>query len=179
MTGVPHSASVQALEETLVAELSFESMHDIMRRWPAVKGSLEKHYRSSLSEMEGQKRAAGLTERRRHPRLNEKVPVSFSVAPTSRGHGELRGKVFRSISKDLSLTGIRIKVQDRSLLALALGSQLRLELSLPQGWGSIKCMGSLRDVVEGKESEDFGFLGIEFFEIPPAQRRKLEQFIYS
>ena len=179
MTGVPQAASVQSMEETLVAELSFESMQDIMRRWPAVKGSLEKYYRSSLSEIEAQKRSAGLMERRRHPRLNEKVPVSFSIAPSSRGVGEFRGKVFRSISKDISPSGIRVKVQDRSLLGLALGSQLRLELSLPQGWGSIKCLGSIRDVVEGKEGEDFGYLGIEFFEIPPAQRRKLEQFIYS
>jgi|Deesub1362B_J571_1020462.scaffolds.fasta_scaffold03713_2 pSer/pThr/pTyr-binding forkhead associated (FHA) protein len=178
LTGAPRSASVQALEESLLCEISYEAMREIVQKWPSIKKTLEDYYRQRLADMEQKKRDAGMRERRRHPRLNERLPVSFSVSPTSPGTGLFRRKVFRSISQDISISGIRIRVQENMLRMLPVGSHLRLEITLPPPWGTIRCLGILRNVMEVKEGQGIGYLGVEFLDLPPAHRKKLERFIF-
>jgi CRP-like cAMP-binding protein len=179
LTGFPSSTTAQAVEETLLCELSFDALKGLLERTPVFRILLERCHSEAEADIEAKKRSAGLVERRNHQRLNEKLPVSFSVSPTSRVPPQLRGRVFHSISRDISISGVRIKVQDRSLLSLPLGCQVRLEISLQQPWGAIKCLGTLRNMAEGKESQDLGYLGIEIRELPPLHRKKLEQFLYG
>lgn len=41
LTGAPRSASVQALEESLLCEISYEAMREIVQKWPSIKKTLE------------------------------------------------------------------------------------------------------------------------------------------
>jgi CRP-like cAMP-binding protein len=179
VTGSPRGVTARVEEEAMLCELSYEGMAEIVEAAPSLREALERYCAERTGMIEAAKRAAGLIERRRHPRFNEKLPVSFQVAAGGGEAVRLRGRVFRSMSQDLSIVGIRIKVQDRALLELPLGSQIRLEISFPQPWGSIRCLGTIRDVLEGKEGQDLGFLGIEFSEVPPAYRKKIDRFLRS
>jgi CRP-like cAMP-binding protein len=177
LTGAPRSATVQTVEETLLCEISFETMREIIQRWPSIKRTLERYFQDRLRDMEAKKQAAGIRDRRRHPRINEKLQVSLSVASSSRVASQLRGKVFRSLTRDVSISGVRIMVQNRDLLTLPIGCQLRLEIFLPSPWGAIRCLGALKNVAEGKEGQDIGYLGVEFADLSQSPRKKLEQFI--
>jgi CRP-like cAMP-binding protein len=177
LTGAPANATVQAVEESLCCELNFEAMRDILARMPEVRGVLERYYQDRLQQVEAKKRAAGVIDRRKHPRINEVLSISFSVSPTPAIPSHFRGKLFRSVSKDISLSGVRVRVQDRLLMGLPMGAQLRLEIALPQAWGSVRCLGILRNIISARDGQDLGYLGIEFSEIPAGHRRRFEQFV--
>lgn len=174
-SGRPRSATVQVMEESLLCEVSFQVMGEVVRRVPQVRGILETFYKERLQDTEAKKRASGIVDRRKQPRLNERLPVSFSIVGSI--PSQLRGRIFRSTSQDISQTGIRIKVQDRILMSLPAGCQLRLEIGLSQGWGLIKALGILRNIVDGKEGGDLGYLGIEFQEMASGHKTKLLNFI--
>ncbi len=174
-SGKPRSATVQVLEESILCELSFQMMLEVVRRVPQVRSILQSYYDERLQDTLAKKKAAGIVDRRKQPRLNERLPVSFSTVGVLPSH--LRGRIFRSTSQDISQTGIRIKVQDRALMSLPAGCQLRLEIGLPQGWGTVKALGILRNIVDSKEGGDLGFLGIEFLEMASGHKNKLMRFI--
>ncbi len=177
ITGSPRGVTARVEEEAMLCELSYDSIAEVIEMQPRLRAVLDSYCTERTRQIESTKRAAGLIERRRHPRFNERLPVSFHVSSPGSGAGQFRGRLFRSVSHDVSLLGIRIKVQDRVLMELPLGSQLRMEISLPHPWGAIRCLGTIRDVVEGKEGQDVGFLGIEFSEISPAHRTKIKGFL--
>jgi CRP-like cAMP-binding protein len=177
LTGAPRNATAQAVEETLLCELSFNTLREVLKKSPDIRGTLESHCRQRLKDLEGKKIAAGLVERRLHPRLNEELPVRFSVSTTSQLSARFRGKLFQAISQDISISGIRLKVQDRSLPGLPTNCQFRLEIHLPKPEGSIRCLGVLRNIANSKEGRDFSYLGIEFTEMPSMHRTKLERFL--
>jgi pSer/pThr/pTyr-binding forkhead associated (FHA) protein len=179
LTGYPQNATVKAIEETLLFELSYDALKDSFRKWPAIKARLEQYYRRRLKDISDKKRETGLIERRKDPRFNEKLPVSFSVSPTCAVSGHFRGRVFHSLSQDLSVSGMRIRVQDTILHGLPMGCQLRMEITLPQPWGSVRCLGTLRNTIQGREGQSSGYLGVEFVELPFDQRRKLERFLFG
>ncbi|MEJ5377637.1 MAG: cyclic nucleotide-binding domain-containing protein [bacterium] len=174
-SGKPRSATVQVLEESILCELSFQMMLEVVRRVPQVRSILESYYNERLQDTLAKKKAAGIVDRRKQPRLNERLPVSFSTVGVLPSH--IRGRIFRSTSQDISQTGIRIKVQDRALMSLPAGCQLRLEIGLPQGWGTVKALGILRNIVDSKEGGDLGYLGIEFLEMASGHKNKLMRFI--
>lgn len=177
VSGEPRNATVQVLEESLICEVGFNVVKGLVERWPQVGEILRRYHQERLEVMEARKRAAGLVERRRHPRLNERIPVSFSISAGGAVHGQFKGRVFRTVSRDLSVGGIKIQVQDRALFALPMGSQLRMEIGLPRPWGAIRAIGVVKSLLEGKEGADIGFIGIEFHEMSQVHRRKLEGFL--
>jgi len=176
-SGQPRSATVQVVEESLLCELSFTVMREVVRRAPQVRGVLESYYRERLLDTEEKKKASGVVDRRKQPRLNERLAVSFSISSVGTVPAQFRGRIFRSTSQDISQTGVRIKVQDRILMGLPAGCQIRLEISLPQGWGVVRALGIPRNIVEGREGGDLGYLGIEFQEMASGHRKKLVDFI--
>ena len=56
LTAAPRFATVRAAEDTLLCELSYESMKEIVRQSPAVKEVLNKYYRERLRELQATKR---------------------------------------------------------------------------------------------------------------------------
>jgi two-component system alkaline phosphatase synthesis response regulator PhoP len=105
------------------------------------------------------------------------LPVDSSVSPTAGVPAEVQDKVFQAESADISVSGARVKVHDLSLLQVPMGETIRLTISLPQSWGTIRCLGALRNVSQGKGNGDVACLGVEFVEIPIADKRALERFL--
>lgn len=56
LTAAPRFATVQAAEDTLLCELSYEGMKEVVRQSPAVKDILNKYYRERLRELQAKKR---------------------------------------------------------------------------------------------------------------------------
>jgi CRP-like cAMP-binding protein len=179
LTGSPCTATVQALEETLLCQLSFDGMRGFLGKRPAVKQQLEMYCQGLHLEMAAKKRDAGVGERRHKPRFNVTLPVNFAVAPSYRVSGPFQWKIFNSFSQNLSLSGMRIKVQDRDVLAFPKGCPLRLEISLPEPRGTIQCRGALRHKEKPKDDKNFDFLGVEFVSLSRAMRDKLEMSLRS
>lgn len=57
LTAAPRFASVQAVEDTLLCELGYESMKKVVRSSPEVKGILEEYYRQRLRELQAKKKS--------------------------------------------------------------------------------------------------------------------------
>ena len=56
LTAAPRFATVRAAEDTLLCELSYESMKEVVRQSPAVKEVLNKYYRERLRDLQVKKR---------------------------------------------------------------------------------------------------------------------------
>ncbi len=178
ITGRPSTAMVQAAEETLLCKLDFEAIRGIIQEFPIVKGILEQYHRERDKEAQGKKKAAGF-EQRGHPRYELRLAVNFSISPSSKVSARFQGKTFKAVSSDISNAGVRIKVKDRILLDLPVGGDLRLEITLPKLSEPIRCIGTLRHIIEAKEVKGTIYLGIEFSEILAEDLKELEHFLYT
>jgi CRP-like cAMP-binding protein len=177
LTGAPRMITVQALEETLLCKLRFESMQEIMNNSPGLKKMIEEYNQENMKELEEKKQAAGFMERRKQPRFNIELPVDFHFPHSSRIPDKFNGSSFQAISSKISVVGIRIEARDHRLFDIVINSKIRLAVNLPQSRGIIHCMGILKSIAEKKGEENSIFLGIEFTEMSPAHRKKLENFL--
>jgi pSer/pThr/pTyr-binding forkhead associated (FHA) protein len=178
LTGAPQPATVQTVEETLLGEVRFGPLRDLMGRSPLLKAVLEAHCRERLREAESRKREAGLIERRRYPRFNERLRITLSVPASDRARAEGRRNLFPCTSADISVSGVRVQSHDRTLAGLPLGSHLALEIRLPDPWGPFHSLGALRNLVEERDGTRFTYLmGIEFLKMSVPDRKKLEGFL--
>jgi hypothetical protein len=178
LAGGPYTAMVQAVEETLLCRLDFEALLRTMQEFPLVKGILEQQHLERARKGQEKKKKAGF-EQRGHPRYRVDLPLSFSVSPSSEVPTQFTGKTFQTVCADISNSGVRIRVKDRSLLELPVGCDLRLEIALPKHPERIRCIGTVRHVIDAKAVKDIVYLGVEFFEMLPEDRKKLEHFLYS
>jgi CRP-like cAMP-binding protein len=62
LTAAPRFATVRALEDTLICELTYESMKEVVRRSPAVKDVLDEFYRERLRELQTKQRSTSGTK---------------------------------------------------------------------------------------------------------------------
>lgn len=58
LTAAPRFATVQTAEDTLLCELSYKSMKEVVRKSPEVKKVLNKYYRERLRELQAKKKTA-------------------------------------------------------------------------------------------------------------------------
>ena len=56
LTAAPRFATVRAADDTLLCELTYESMKEVVRQSPAVKEVLNKYYRERLRELQAKKK---------------------------------------------------------------------------------------------------------------------------
>lgn len=178
LTGGPHTTNVEAVAETLLCRLSFETMRDLAERYPIIKGLLEESHRECLNCMERKRKSLGF-ERRKYPRYKMPLTVIFSVSPGFSLSDQFQHKVFRGASTEISLFGARVRVIDRSLQLLPMGCHVRLEIVLPPPWENIRCIGIVRHMMEGEEGDDPAQVGMEFSDISTASRKMLEDFLNS
>ncbi len=62
LTAAPRFATVRAATDTLICELSYESMKEVVRKSPAVKGVLDDYYRKRLRELQAKQRSAAVSK---------------------------------------------------------------------------------------------------------------------
>jgi c-di-GMP-binding flagellar brake protein YcgR len=109
--------------------------------------------------------------------LPAKLKTQFAVSPHSNAAASFRGKVFRSITKDVSMGGVCILVQDVSLLELPSGSHLRIVVAIPQPQSLVRSVGLVRNIVRTVQGTDNGRLCVAFSAMRQDEREKLKQFI--
>jgi two-component system, OmpR family, alkaline phosphatase synthesis response regulator PhoP len=177
LTGLPCAITARAEEETLICDLRHDAVQEIVESSPVLKGKLEEYSQELVKEWESRKTAAGLAERRRCPRFRMELPVDLSLSPTASVGQGLKGRVLRGLSTDVSRSGIRLKIRDRDLLELPPGLVVRLGISLPGSWGTLRCLGELRDIAQAEEDPTAVHLGVEFTELAASQTRVLERYL--
>jgi CheY-like chemotaxis protein/pSer/pThr/pTyr-binding forkhead associated (FHA) protein/CRP-like cAMP-binding protein len=177
LTGLPCATAVRAEEETLICELDFDAMQAIVDNSPNLKSTLEEYSRKLAKEWEARKAAAGITGRSKAARFQVGLPVEFSLSPTPEIDRELSEQVFRGRSTEVSSAEIRLRVEERALRKLSPGAIIRMTVSLPRSWGTLRCLGTLRDVSELKDDHRAVYLGVEFGSTAAAQAKILERFL--
>jgi CheY-like chemotaxis protein len=175
--GLPCAITARAEEETLICELRYDAVQEIVETSLALKGKLEEYSQELVREWESRKTAAGLSERRKNPRFRMELPVDLSLSPTTTVREDLQEKIFPGLSTDVSRSGMRLKIRERDLLRLSPGLGVRLVISLPRSWGTLRCLGELRDIAESKDDPAAVYLGVEFAESAAPQTRILERFL--
>ena len=178
LTGRPHTSTFEAVEETLLCKLSFETIRDLAERYPVINGLLEQNHKEHLSYIEKRRKLLGV-ERRKHPRHEIPLTIIFSVSPDLNLSDQLQRMIFQGISAAISLSGVKVRLKDKSLALLPIGCNVRLEIVLPSPWQSIRCIGIVRHTFESAEGDDRILIGIEFSEVPATTQKMLENFIYS
>jgi len=178
LTGNPHMTSVEALEETLLCKLSFETMRDLAESHPIIKGLLEQSHRDRLHRIERRRKSVGF-ERRKHPRYEIPLTVIFSVSTDLNLSDRSRRKTFQGISTDISLPGIKVRFKEKSLRQLPMGCNVWLEIVLPPPWQSIRCIGIVKHMMETDEADDSVHIGVEFSDVTSTTQKMLENFLYS
>ncbi|GAB4258140.1 MAG: hypothetical protein Kow0092_05550 [Deferrisomatales bacterium] len=116
-------------------------------------------------------------ERRRHRRVYAELPASFSLFPGSNRSGQLEGRVFRAVTKDLSRGGARLIVADPALFGLPFGCRLRLSIRVPGLPAGLRCVGVLRNVVKNRRGKDLGYLCLAFEALGVEGSRELQRFL--
>jgi two-component system alkaline phosphatase synthesis response regulator PhoP len=177
LSGRPCSVTFRAEEETLLCEIRSEIVREILKNSPSLKGSLEDYYRELLKQLGKEKRAAGVRERRKNARFNVELRVDFSVSLGSSDADEFQDKVFQAQASDLSVSGIRLRIRDLTLLQLPIGQKIHMVIFLPQPWGMVPSLGILRNMSQDKENRDFAYFGIEFAEMATDHNVALERFL--
>jgi two-component system alkaline phosphatase synthesis response regulator PhoP len=177
LTGLPCATVVRAEEETLICELDSDAMQAIVDNSPNLKSTLEEYARKLVKEWEARKAAAGITGRSKAVRFQAELPVEFSLSPTPEIDRELREQVFRGRSTEVSSAEIRLRVEERALRKVSPGAIIRMIVSLPRSWGTLRCLGTLRDVSELKDDDKAVYLGVEFGSTAAAQTKILERFL--
>jgi len=175
---VPRTAMVQAEQDTLLGKLSFQAVRQIMQEFPIVKAMLEQYQRERLQELEKNKNIRPF-ERRRHPRYQMELEARFSVSPASGVSIATADTEYSCITTNISISGVRVKVKEPSLLELPVGCQLRMEILLPAPWDSIRCIGTLRNLSESSDEEHWVYLGVEFTNILTTYQKRLERFLFE
>lgn len=122
-------------------------------------------YRSKIKERYAKARAE--LERRRHLRIDAKVPVTFANSD----------EFVKVYTDNISKGGIYFETSER----LSPNGRLELTITLPGSLREVKLIGRVKHMrskyeeIDGKKLRMYGY-GIQFEEVPPSERKVLERF---
>jgi CRP-like cAMP-binding protein len=177
LTGAPRTASVMATEESLLAELPFSRMKELLERYPDIRKVFEEYLERHLKDTQEKREMAGAKNRRLEPRMNAELPVKFTVLSNT---GETRpsGEIFRALSTNISLTGIRLKVEGERIENFPVEGELRMEIKLSGLPHRISATGRIKNRTYDENTGDI-MLGIQFVKVSRAGITRLREFIYG
>jgi CRP-like cAMP-binding protein len=178
LIGGPQTASIMAAEESLLAEFPFEEMQEFFEQYPLIKSVFQEHSQKDLEDTATKREKAGARDRRIHPRFNMALSVKFLVLPEENIEEALTEEVHRAKSKDISLSGIRLEIQDPNLQNIPLEASLKLEIEFPENHGKIQALGTIKNRFHNEEISAT-FLGIHFFKLSSTGMICLKQFLYG
>ncbi len=179
LTGAPRSASVLAAEESLLAELPLAVLEETFRQHPEILKTLNELSVTRLNVSRDAKASVGAQDRRAHPRLNIQLPVEFEAFPnrggggTGRGQGRLHGTTL-----DISLGGLRLRMDEPAALDLQVGTELSLEVRLAGDAVPLSAWGRIRSRAPGR-APGCVLYGVMFEEMKTTDTARLKQLIYG
>jgi len=179
LTGKPRSACVMATEPTMVMELSYTSMRKLVQENSAVKKVLLDYYHDHLRSNKEKRSKGGMEERRRHPRLKERLPVNLKLLPGNKTRDQAGQSFWKAVSVDISLSGILLGIPKADMGTFHSKQQVQLEIELREVWGKVRTSGTIRQVKPAGRDKKIPLLAIEFVDMSPADIGNLREFIYG
>ncbi len=179
LTGKPRIASVAAIDSTMIMELSYDSMKELVRENPAVKDVLLKHYVDRLKKIKVKRSEIGMEERRRDPRFNEQLPVLIIMMPKTTPTDQRKSRSCKAESVDISKNGILVKVPKAEPEEFQLNDQVLLEIDFESDLGKIRSAGIVRRAMLNEIEKNTTLLGIKFLGMTDSDSKKLNNFLYG
>jgi len=176
LTGKPRSSSVETVEECLLSEISYNKMRSLIMQYPQAKDLMQAYFKKRQEDTRKKLAEAGVQDRRRHPRLNERLQIRFTVWPNDTLPDEMISHTYKGTCSDISLGGTQLVVMGPAMEAFSPGGKLWLRIELPSPWGKFLTMGVIRRVLPGKHAVQ---LGIEFFGSSTSEKKNLKGLIYG
>jgi len=176
LTGKPRSGSVATLEESLLGEISYNNMRRLMRRYPQIKKVLLEYFRERVRDSGKKRTEANIQERRSDARINERLIVTFTVWPEETLPEAMINHTYKATSLDISPSGTLLVVMGPAMEAFRPGCQLQLKIELPESWGEVSTLATIRHVDYGKHTAQ---LGVDFFNPSAEDNKKLQDFLYG
>ncbi len=174
LTGEPRPMSVATTEKSLLAEITYKNMRQLTANYPQINRTLHKYFQERVREIKKKLRQTSLQNPMRHPRLRERVPVSFTISPAKRLSKKISGRTYQATSINISSSDISLLVKGTGIEAFRPGLKLQLEVSLPPPWERFNCKGTIRRVIpEGQTAK----LSVEFSDISEKNRQELKDYI--
>jgi len=177
LTGKPRSGSVMALDTSVVVELSYTSMRRVVKEHPTVKKVLVEYYQQRLGSTEQKRAEVGGDERTSDSRLKDRIQVKFLVLPQTTPNGALKASSWTGVSVDITLSGIVVGVSGASPELFQLQSEVQLEIELPQPYGEIRTLGTIRRVKSARTNQKVTMLGIDYVGIAESDAKKLKDYL--
>jgi CRP-like cAMP-binding protein len=177
LTGKPRSGSVMALGTSVIVELSYTSMRRVVKEHPTVKKVLVEYYQQRLGSTEQKRAEVGVDERTSDSRQKDRIQVKLVVLPQTTPNGALKASSWTGVSVDITLSGIVVGVSGASPEPFQLQSEVRLEIELPQPWGEIRTLGTIRRVKPARTDEKVTMLGIDYVGTAESDAKKLKDYL--
>jgi CRP-like cAMP-binding protein len=179
LSGKPRSSSVAAIDNCLLIELSFTNMREVVRQHPSVKKILLEYYNDRVKDSQEKRAKVGMVERRRHPRLQDRLEVNLVGFTQTTGEGESSLGALRATSQNISESGINLVVQGPVLDAIDQDDQMSLEVELPEPWGKIRTLGAIRRIQPHPDERGMKVVALEFVELSAEDSQKLIEYLYG
>ena len=179
LTGKARSGSVMALDTSVIVELSYTSMRRVVKEHPTVKKVLVEFYQQRLGSTEQKRAEVGLGERKSESRQKDRIQVKLVVLPQATPNGAVKASSWTGVSVDLTISGIVVGVSGATPEPFQLQSEVRLEIELPQPWGEIRTLGTIRRVKPARTDQKLTMLGIDYAGIAELDAKKLKDYLSS
>jgi CRP-like cAMP-binding protein len=179
LSGNPRSSSVAAVDNCLLIELSFTSMRNLLQQHPELKGTLLEYYNDRLQDSLEKRAKVGMEERRRHPRLKDRLEVKIMDVSKTTPAGESSFGSLKATSQNISEAGILLVVQGPVLEAIDGDDQMSLVIELPEPWGEVRTLGAIRRIQPHPDKRQMKVVALEFVNMSAADREKLSNYIYG
>jgi CRP-like cAMP-binding protein len=174
LTGEPRPMSVVATDKSLLAEITYKNMRQLMANYPQINSVLHKYFHERVKDIKKKLRETGIKVSMRHPRLRERVPVTFTLLPKKTLPTKTSGHTYQAASIHIAVYAISLLVKGPTVEEFSIGDKLKMEVELPPPWGMIETAGIISRVVpEGETAK----LDIEFRVVSAQDNQTLRDFI--
>ena len=177
LTGKPRSGSVAALDTSVIVELSYTSMRQVVKEHPTVKQVLVEYYQERLGNTAEKRGEKATEERKSDSRQKDRVSVKLVVLPKTTPTGEAKASSWNGISVDVAQSGIVVRVSGAPPETFLVQGEVRLEIDLPNPWGEIRTLGTIRRVKPAQTAKEVTMVGIEYAGMAEADAKKLRDYL--
>jgi len=177
LTGKPRSGSVAAVDTSVIVELSYTSMRKVVKEHPTVKKVLVEYYQERSGNTAEKRAEKGMDEGKRDSRQKDRVSVKLVVLPQTTPTGEAKASSWKGVSVDVAESGIVVRVSGASPETFLVQGEVRLEIDLPEPWGEIRTLGTIRRVKSAQTAKEMTMVGIEYAGMAEADARKLKDYL--
>jgi CRP-like cAMP-binding protein len=179
LSGRPRSANATTLVSSLLIEVGYVSLKNLIKEQPGVKKILIDSYRNRLAGNKKRFAEIKFEERRRDPRLRDALPVRLALIAESRSQGGTRPGSWETSSLDISVSGIRVALSGADPKRFHSGDEVELKIEPPDPWKTIHCVGQVRQILTSSDNPNILVLGINFINMRLIDLQKLKEYIYG